>query len=85
MMIGVFGQQPFGLGNTDQSIVGTDERQGWECRTDTFLMCQPGSCQLHCIVCSKWMPVRQEARSIDDGRRQIDNVVPMREIIVERR
>jgi hypothetical protein len=39
-MIGVFGQQPFGLGNTDQAIIGTDEHQGRECCPGTFLMCQ---------------------------------------------
>jgi hypothetical protein len=83
MIVRIVGQQSFSLGNTGQTIVGADECQWVESSAETFLVRQPGTSQLNSVVGPQWMPIRQQARSINNSWGYLYEVVPVREIIVQ--
>ena len=50
MMVWIVGQQPFGLGDGEQAIIGTDERQRSLSTVEQILVQQAGRRQLYSIV-----------------------------------
>ena len=82
-MVRIIGGQIFGLGNGIQAVVGADERERWVAATKQLLLEQPGCRQLHGIIRPQWVPSCQAASGVDRRRHNVQQVVPMCDVIVK--